>query len=93
MKTDKQFIESSGHWPGWPFLPLKRDRKKYPEHTGMLVDVQRISETFDKNHSSLRTILFASIYAVAAGEVDLKSVKKQEYPSIDAMLADGWMVD
>jgi len=72
-------IEDEITWPLWPQLPLKRyvDEQMFPEF-GVL---------FPKTKD---------VYSVQLRMVNMprtEDTKTVEYPTIDALLADGWVVD
>ena len=68
-------------WPNWPFLPLKRyDKSKpglWPEAGFVIAEYPNIV---------IQVNMFADL------ETIIKSERK-EYENVEAVIADGWMVD
>ncbi len=77
---DKAFIEE-GNYPHWPLLPVKR----YPPDGGWDHAVVLWPYT---------TIVWhVQLFQVPKTIDELKKLTKTEYPSIEAMLEAGWVVD
>lgn len=82
--TDKEFIHSQKLWPKWPFLPMKRDKPGDNKELGCLFAVEGMESVIVKvNLWQIRGPL---------GKV-IQEHGVIPYPSVDAMLADGWIVD
>ncbi len=82
---DRQFILNPSEWPLWPFLPLKRrDHNLDMKNLGLLVAAQR-DEGFTVHHVCLHDLPMSREAFHAA--------PKTHYPTADALLADGWVVD
>lgn len=76
----KRMIEREGDWPNWPVLPLKNTKRREPDVPSMpLLGVIVAGKP--------TRVLITNMFDMH-GDVPV-----QEYPSIDAMLADGWIVD
>lgn len=80
--TDKEMIENPLNWPRYPFLPVKRYRKP-----GELADCRVI-------WVGARTRLVeANLFALPKTKEDFLALPYTEYANIEAVLADGWVVD
>lgn len=84
----KQMIETPLAWPNWPVLTLKRGSRNdelglitpdYPSSVIMLNLFQ-----VDKNQLVIHQL---------ANDGNVNGVEVKKYESVDAMLADGWIVD
>jgi hypothetical protein len=78
--TDLEFARRQNEWPAWPQLPLKRYLGERPE--------------FGVLHGNLRgdpkpEVERRNMYASAGGSSDLPYT----YPTLEALFADGWLVD
>lgn len=83
QQTDESFIETFQMWPMYPWLPIKRyskddNRSNSPECAVI-------------HASSLTTVIHQTLYGMTADSLD--SAKRQEYESVAAIVADGWIVD
>lgn len=76
---DLAFMRDENKWPNWPMLPVKRytDRGGAPE-CGIVL-------------SGKTTVYIAYMWGLKEDTFD--TCKKYEYGSLDAILADGWVVD
>jgi hypothetical protein len=81
---DKRFITTPDLWPNWPVCPLKRYVQNGREF-GIVIAVQ----------THLSTVFIVNMFALKSGDLmqQLEGRKKYEYPNIDALIADGWVVD
>lgn len=72
-------------WPRWPWLPLKRTGDHGPPETGVLYaeDVDGPARWASASRRPKTTVR-----AYEKGAPDLA-----EYPSVEAMYDDGWVVD
>ncbi len=94
MKTykpgdDLEFMNTPDLWPNWPLLPINRypEAPKGPE-CGILVAC----------HECRNTVFLVNMFSLEAGSIrdiliDKTEVKRIAYPSAEAILADGWIVD
>jgi hypothetical protein len=64
-------------WPLWPFLPLKRSKEG-----------ERELGVFYESTKGKIEVIMSNVFAD-----DFCRAPRKEYPSIDALLADGWVVD
>ncbi len=82
--SDAEFISDPALWPLWPYLPIKRYPEGYhgPECC-LLMATERPWE-----------VLFAAcVYNLPKTREEFLKTKKYTYPSVEALLADGWVVD
>lgn len=73
----KLMMQSPDYWQRWPLLPVKRDIGKDRE-VGVLLDRKPY------------LVYLVNLWAVQDG---LDGAESIEYESVDAVLADGWIVD
>ena len=74
---DREMLEHPEHWPHWPFLPLKRWRS------------QRIDTAVVMGTDPLRIARGANIMMLPTNPTN------ETWPvaTVDAILAEGWVVD
>lgn len=77
--TDREFILDQENWPRWPVLPLKR-----PRWEGAFLAGPDLTRHLREG---------APIRLVVRWGADWKPLDYQEYADVDALLADGWVVD
>lgn len=86
---DEAFISNSREWPQWPFLPVKNTRRK--DGQGPLCGV-----VVESSGKVLPAVFLANLFDLPelykSGKT-LKDVDKIEYPTVAAIVADGWIVD
>jgi len=78
---DLTMLKNPSLWPCWPRLPLKR-RSKNP---AQLWDVGFVSDGMGEAR-----LFLANIYDKIENPTTVLQI---EYPSPEALLADGWVVD
>ena len=85
---DKKMVQNPASWPCWPLLPLKRRKGngEWPD-LGFVVE----AEGHYPKLSNGKITLFAE--PMPYEPKDLKDIKQVTYDSVDALLADGWIVD
>ena len=76
-ERSKQMILDPDQWPCWPRLPMKRIIKAGDWPELGFINASEYSVIY-------QTLLYAEI---------TPTTKKITYKNIDAMLADGWIVD
>ena len=76
----------SWRWPHFPFLPLVRDRS---DETDLGVLVDRKHFRLGLRPSVLRT----NLLIMPRTRLGLLSLPREDFDSIDAVLAAGWRVD
>jgi hypothetical protein len=86
MISDKEFICDPSRWPQWPFLPMKRTLKdsSWPE-CGFLFEGKWIIYLYN--------IFKLSTLSSEEAKKALMECTKYEYSDVDALLADGWIID
>ena len=77
---DKNFILDPTRWPNWPILPMKN------------IDRQEIGVMRAVQEELGNTIYLINMWEIKEN-TDWTKVPKKTYLSIDALLADGWIVD
>lgn len=79
----KRLILNPDEWPVWPFLPVKRkDSSLENKNLGFLVDEHKKDGKLTVYHG----MLFNT-------PMKLKELPKSTYDDVDALLADGWVID
>lgn len=87
LRTDREGILHPNIWPYRPILPLKRPTKKlgtWPE-LGVLI--------WDDLHNNPTSESNLSVYVNTSLFDRLTEDKLKVYKGVDALLADGWIVD
>jgi len=85
---DRGMILDPEFWPRWPLLPVKRYPKAGGMECGFLVAAENVRWTV-----FLESIYGLAKYGQSLKEVAEKIPNKIEYADLDALLADGWIVD
>ena len=67
-------------WPCWPFLPVKRRNHKVEPNIGVMC----------ASKEDRWTVYHINMFDMPR---DLATASKSEYATVDALLADGWVVD
>ncbi len=82
--SDREFILNPDLWPAWPYLPLKRYPKgRSGPEVCLLVATERPYEA-----------LYAhNLFHLPPTRDEFLAGKKYVYETVDALLADGWIVD
>lgn len=86
--NDKAMILDPNKWPSWPFLPLKKG--SYPS-----LENKRLGVLYHSPVWSDGKVHVVHIYMFAPPKTaaELHASPATVYDSVDAMLADGWIVD
>lgn len=79
--TDVEFIKAEEKWPNWPYLPMKRRRDGEEPEFGSIIS------------GSLFSIRKGYFRTLPKTLPELLALPTWEYGSIEAMLADGWLID
>jgi hypothetical protein len=86
LMSDLEFMKATRDWPLWPYLPVKKP--PCPE----LGSTSGLLWAYDVDRG--RVIIYgAFIYKMPPTRDDFLATKFKEYPSLEAMAADGWVVD
>ena len=78
---DKEMILSDDQWPCWPILPVKNHTKICP-----LTKEKPMTGVIC---SGRRTVVFIGVL----GLTHWATAKSMTYASVEALLADGWIID
>lgn len=80
--TDIEMIKDPTRWPSYPFLPVKK-----LNGTPTVYD-------FGLVHAARPTIVTeANLFRLPATYEQYKALGGKQYESIEALVADGWIVD
>ena len=83
------FIKDPVRWPCWPLLPVKKYTSQVSFPTvGLVFAIQGYSL-----HTVYETNMFDLCHDGDNMQEKLAKVTKHEYESVEAMVADGWIVD
>ena len=77
-------IPNHNEWPLWPWLPMKRYSRNTIADSGLLH-----ADDYDSTPCKLYIM---NVFMVRS-RFPTKDMEVREYPSLDALLADGWEVD
>ncbi len=89
--NDKEMMVNQASWPNWPLLPIKRYNKNQESMRNFPECAILIGSMPAKQQP---VVVFANMFAFAEMSYEeILKIKKQEYESVDALLADGWAVD
>jgi len=82
-----EFLANPDRWPNWPVCPVKRScsDKQYIEGD----DRPQCGVVFDQPKPTVYRVNMFSI----GPSTDLTKFEKHEYESLEALVADGWVVD
>lgn len=81
-------IRDQDKWPCWPYLPVKKAGKAHLGVEGKCLGLLLATE--ELVNQGKPTVYYVSLYDVPK---DLASAPKKEYPTVEALLDDGWVVD
>lgn len=84
IMDDGAFIRHVELWPHYPLLPIKRHiaDEDGPECCLLLATAEPWS-----------TVYACNLFALPKTVSELRKMNKYTYPSVEALLADGWRVD
>lgn len=83
MIKDIEFIGNPTEWPRWPLLPVKKDDKE--EFMGYKTGV-----IFAENPTVVR---LTNLFMLPPTREEFEQLPAETYPSVAAMVKDGWYVD
>lgn len=86
--SDKAMIQDPNKWPAWPFLPLKKG--SYPSIEDKRLGVLYHSPTWSDGKVH---VIHCYLFAPPKTREELHATPSTVYESVDALLADGWVVD
>ena len=93
---DLEIMQAPGEWPLWPLLPVKRPDPRFSnggrgtsfKQFGLMVAVEsRMLHVYLARMGEINAAPCATV-----GDA-LDTVERLEYPSHEAIVADGWIVD
>jgi hypothetical protein len=82
---DLDMLKSPGRWSAWPVLPVKRDvGADFPE-LGLVVE----------NVATRPVVYIQNLFSLKPGPLgpQVTGCVEHVYATLEAMLADGWVVD
>ena len=89
---DKQMIMDPTSWPAWPYLPLKRKNNSLEDgNLGVMLATQEHADAVKGTRPFC--IFHVYMFAPPKGKEEWDAAKRTEYANLDALLADGWIVD
>jgi hypothetical protein len=95
---DREMIQNPATWPNWPFLPMvnRSGKERFSDH-GLILACE------DKkrwpNEKIIPVVVYINLFSALPQVPNntmgylLDHSPKQEYASMDALLADGWVID
>lgn len=85
-RVTREYMQDPGMWPHWPILPMRKSTKGLDGEYGVVV--------CNGNERSLLRVYKADMFAFV--ECDAKKaadLPREEFSSIEELLAAGWLVD
>ena len=79
-------VRSPDRWPAWPYLPVKRGHLPDAD-----LGIVLASETTVLGDHP--TVYLINLFALPRTPDEWAAAPKMTYPSAEAMVADGWVVD
>lgn len=97
-RDDLAYLKNCGMWPRWPYCPVKnqtnetirKERKDSFPVCGVVFDENPLGK--GGPIWATPTVYLLNIFAGWTAE-QFKECKKYEYESLEAMVADGWVID
>lgn len=87
-ERDLAMMQSPNDWPNWPVLPIKKwDKEKHQMDCACIIDEGPLRQSVGIK------VYLVSMYQLCEKSKPLMEHKSKEYPSLDALVADGWKVD
>lgn len=85
-QEDIRMINNPSGWPCWPFLPVKKrgDDNCFPWVMGVIAETDNVG---------WRTTVYVGANMYMFREKPLSACERKTYESVEALVADGWMVD
>jgi hypothetical protein len=92
VHDDAGMIRQYDTWPRWPFLPLKRKNHNLKDkNLGVLLATQEHADAV-KGSGKFR-VYHVYMFQPPKGKAEWDAAPRTEYDTVEAMLADGWIVD
>jgi len=92
---NQEFIYRTKVWPCWPLLPLKRPGPDGSNECGILID-----DSLEPVPATVCVVYMTNMFDLVGRTGNLSTdfltnatVARIEYTSVEAILADGWIVD
>lgn len=86
-QNDANFVTHPDLWPKWPYLPIKRWVKDEKGREDMECGIILGTET------PWSRVFVANIWHLPPTREEFLKTEKYQYPTVEALLADGWVVD
>jgi hypothetical protein len=87
--SDPKFFNNPERWPPWPFLPLvKRAAGRLPNAEDRTAGVP-----FYGDPMQAYVVHYALVSLFLDTKAESNALPKTEYPTAEALVADGWQVD
>lgn len=87
---DAAFIRNPDDWPVWPYLPVKKSGRVELGIDNKTIGILCCTdELVNKGQPTVYHVYLFDLPKKGA----LKDAPKTDYPTVEAMLADGWVVD
>jgi len=81
---DAEMICNPQFWPSFVVLPLKRRNAFEERNLGLL---------FDEPREAGYRVFLTNMFMLPMPKEEFDKVERINYPSVEALLADGWVVD
>jgi len=89
---DAEMIRSYNRWPAWPMLPVKRRNNSLEDkNLGVLLSDQAHADAVKGKGKII--VYHVYLFLPPEGKAGWEAAPKTEYDTVEAMLADGWVVD
>lgn len=82
---DRAFISDPNRWPCWPLLPIKRGNQQLND--------KNLGVLFDTDPKKGYRVYHCYLFDLPMPQKQFAQVPHTDYATVDALLADGWMVD
>lgn len=94
-KEDQAFINDPGGWPIWPWLPLKRGNNELADKNLGVLWVGDLPETHARKRGpdDRWVVWHVQLFDLPPNVEAFRASPHTIYPTLDALLADGWRVD
>lgn len=92
--SDAAMIRNPDTWPSWPYLPMKK-RDKNGRQWGSVEDkcggvLMATEETCKNGHPTIHHVY---LFGLPKTREEFRAAPTTRYDSIEAILADGWVID
>lgn len=86
--SDAEMLGDPSNWPFYPFLPVKRSSRV----AGELPECCTIFAGESKPKGPIKLVK-KGMYSLPKDHAEFEELERYEYPNIEAIIADGWVVD